>query len=96
MRLNDVVMDWRTPVLLAAIAGLYLLASSFDYQDELDRERSRAERDARLAQACLPQAPGESAFIAWETADKLLCLRTEPGGRKHAATFDGARGWRSM
>jgi hypothetical protein len=86
---------WKAAAMLAVVFGLYLLASGFDYQDQQDAEASTAERDAQLAMTCLPHAPGETAFITWESAGKLVCLKEFRDGHVRGAVFEGTK-WRSM
>lgn len=70
---------------VTVLVVLFLVASSFDYQDQINAETAWQMRNREIARACLPSEPGEVAQIAWEAPGMLVCtVRREGEAPRHA------------
>lgn len=74
--------DAKLAAQLVALVGLYLLASSMDYQDQLDAANARAEESARVlaAERALHGVPNPAIVLDARTAERYGLRLAEIAG----------------
>lgn len=74
--------DAKLSLQLVALVGLYLLASSMDYQDQLDAAHARAEESERIlaAERALHGVPNPAIVLDARTAERYGMRLAEIAG----------------